>query len=267
MKEIKMPEFKFLKYEVDGNTAIITMNRPEVYNALSLDAKKEIIESVKISNNDTQVRSIILTGEGKAFCTGQDLNDRTIQSSKGPVDLGYTLETEWNPLINSLRNSNKIIIGAINGVCAGAGVSIALALDLLISKPKVKFISGFSKLGLAPDAGSTFSMTNSLGPKKALEFFLFSEGLLAEDLKDANLINFIEENPLDFSKILANKINLLAPNSASMIKSNVMYAMDASFKESMFKETCTQRFLGNTKDYQEGLAAFFEKRSANFKGN
>jgi 2-(1,2-epoxy-1,2-dihydrophenyl)acetyl-CoA isomerase len=110
-------------------------------------------------------------------------------------------------------------------------------------------------------------MTNSIGPKKALEFFLFSEGLLAEDLKDANLINYIDENPLELSKSLANKINQLAPNSASMIKSNILYAMDASFKDSMFKETCTQRFLGNTKDYQEGLAAFFEKRSANFKGN
>jgi 2-(1,2-epoxy-1,2-dihydrophenyl)acetyl-CoA isomerase len=130
-----MSDFKFIKYEVDGNTAIITINRPEVYNALTLDAKFEIIEAIKLSNNDPSIRSIVLTGEGKAFCTGQDLNDRTIQGDKGPVDLGFTLETEWNPLINSLRNSNKIIIGAINGVCAGAGVSIALACDLLISKP------------------------------------------------------------------------------------------------------------------------------------
>ena len=261
-----MIDFQFIKFEVMENTAVITMNRPEVYNALSLVAKKEIIEAIKLANKDPMVRSIILTGEGKAFCTGQDLNDRAIQGDKGPVDLGYTLETEWNPLINSLRGSGKIIIGAINGVCAGAGVSIALALDLLVSKPKVKFISGFSKLGLAPDAGSTFGMTNSLGPKKALEFFLFSDGLLAEDLKNGDLINFIDENPLEFSKALALKINQLAPNSVSMIKTNIMYSMEASFKDSMFKETCTQRFLGNSKDYQEGLAAFFEKRIANFKG-
>lgn len=261
-----MTSFKFIKFEVDENTATITINRPEVYNALSLDAKKEIIEAVKLSNNDPKVRSIILTGEGKAFCTGQDLNDRTIQGDKGPVDLGFTLETEWNPLINALRGSNKVIIGAINGVCAGAGVSIALALDLLVSRPKVKFISGFSKLGLAPDAGSTFAMTNSLGPKKALEFFLFGDGLLSDELKEANLINFIDENPLDFSKNLALKINQLAPNSVSMIKSNILYSMEATYKESMLKEICTQRFLGNTKDYQEGLAAFFEKRTANFKG-
>ena len=261
-----MIDFQFIKFEVMENTAVITMNRPEVYNALSLVAKKEIIEAIKLANKDPMVRSIILTGEGKAFCTGQDLNDRAIQGDKGPVDLGYTLETEWNPLINSLRGSGKIIIGAINGVCAGAGVSIALALDLLVSKPKVKFISGFSKLGLAPDAGSTFGMTNSLGPKKALEFFLFSDGLLAEDLKNGDLINFIDENPLEFSKALALKINQLAPNSVSMIKTNIMYSMEASFKDSMFKETCTQRFLGNSKDYQEGLAAFFEKRNANFKG-
>jgi 2-(1,2-epoxy-1,2-dihydrophenyl)acetyl-CoA isomerase len=261
-----MSNFKFIKFEMDGNTAVISINRPEVYNALTLDAKFEIIEAIKLSNNDPSIRSIILTGEGKAFCTGQDLNDRTIQGDKGPVDLGLTLETEWNPLINSLRNSNKIIIGAINGVCAGAGVSIALACDLLVSKPKVKFVSGFAKLGLAPDAGSTFAMTNSLGPKKTLEFFLLGEGLLSDDLKEANLINFLDENPVDFSKTLAQKINHLAPNSVSMIKSNILFSLEATYKESMQKEICTQRFLGNTKDYQEGLAAFFEKRLANFKG-
>ncbi len=261
-----MSDFKFIKYLTEGNTAIISINRPEVYNALSLDAKKEIIEAVKLSNKDTSIRSIILTGEGKAFCTGQDLNDRTIQGDKGPVDLGNTLETEWNPLINSLRVSEKIIIGAINGVVAGAGVSIALACDLLVSRSKVKFVSGFSKLGLAPDAGSTFNMTKALGPKKTLEFFLSSEGLTSDELKEANLINILDDNPLELSKQIADKINKLAPNSVSMIKSNILFAMESTYKESMEKEIYTQRFLGNTKDYQEGLTAFFEKRPANFTG-
>jgi 2-(1,2-epoxy-1,2-dihydrophenyl)acetyl-CoA isomerase len=99
-----------------------------------------------------------------------------------------------------------------------------------------------------------------------LEFFLLGEGLLSDDLKEANLINFLDENPVDFSKTLAQKINHLAPNSVSMIKSNILFSLEATYKESMQKEICTQRFLGNTKDYQEGLAAFFEKRIANFKG-
>lgn len=267
-KETKMGDFKYIKYHMEGPTAIISMNRPEVYNALNFTAKKEIIKAVKMANKDPIVRSIILTGEGKAFCTGQDLNDRTIQSNDGgAVDLGHTLETEWNPLIKALKGSKKVIIGSINGVCAGAGVSITLALDFLVSRPKVKFVSGFSKLGLAPDAGSTFSLTKTLGPKRTMEFFLLGEAILTEELKDAGVINYISEDPLKEAMELSNKINILAPNSVAMIKTNINFAMEETYEKSMERETYTQRFLGNTKDYQEGLTAFFEKREPNFKGN
>jgi len=262
-----MGDFKYIKYFMEGQTAVISMDRPEVYNALNFAAKKEIIKAVKMANKDDNVRSIILTGEGKAFCTGQDLNDRTIQSNGGgAVDLGNTLETEWNPLIKTLKNSKKIIIGSINGVCAGAGLSIALALDLIVSKPKVKFLSGFSKLGLAPDAGSTFALTKTLGPKKTLEFFLLGEALLTEDLKDVGVINFVDEDPLKKAMDLGKKINHLAPMSVAMIKKNIKFAMEETYERSMERETYTQRYLGNTKDYQEGLTAFFEKREPNFKG-
>ncbi|RLA64594.1 MAG: hypothetical protein DRQ88_00615 [Epsilonproteobacteria bacterium] len=262
-----MGDFKYIKYLMEGQTVVISMNRPEVYNALNFDAKKEIIKAIKMANKDTNVRSLILTGEGKAFCTGQDLNDRTIRSNGGgAVDLGHTLETEWNPLIKALKSSKKIIIGSINGVCAGAGLSIALALDLLVARPKVKYISGFSKLGLAPDAGSTFGLTKALGAKKTLEFFLFGEALLTEDLKAVGVINYVDEDPLKKAIELGQKINELAPMSVEMIKTNINFAMEGTYAKSMDRETYTQRFLGNTNDYQEGLTAFFEKREPKFKG-
>jgi len=266
-KETSMGDFKYIKYITEGQTAIISMDRPEVYNALNFAAKKEIIKAVKMANRDPDCRSIILTGEGKAFCTGQDLNDRTIRKDgDSAVDLGHTLETEWNPLIKALKSSKKIIVGSINGVCAGAGLSIALALDFLVARPKVKFISGFARLGLAPDAGSTFGLTKTLGPKKTMEFFLLGEPLMAEELKDVGVVNCIADDPLKEAKELAQKINGLAPNSVTMIKTNINFAMEETYEKSMARETYTQRFLGNTSDYQEGLTAFFEKREPNFKG-
>ena len=122
--------FETIKYEIKGATALITINRPQVYNALNIQGKLDIALGVKAANSDASVRSIVLTGEGKAFCSGQDLNDRTVDPSKGPVDIGHTLETEWNPLVEAIRSSDKPVIAAVNGVCAGAGLSVVLACDI-----------------------------------------------------------------------------------------------------------------------------------------
>ncbi len=119
--------FETILVTENGPTYTITLNRPQVYNALNVTGKLEIIEAIKLANQKNEVRSIILTANGKAFCSGQDLNDRTVDARKGPVDIGHTLETEWNPLVNALRSSDKPVIAAINGVCAGAGLSVALA--------------------------------------------------------------------------------------------------------------------------------------------
>ena len=258
--------FKYLKIENDGATQIITINRPEVYNALNKDAKLEIIKAIKEANKNSDIRSIILTGEGKAFSSGQDLNDRTVDGSQGKVDLGHTLETEWNPLVNSIRESKKLVIGAINGVAAGAGLSVAMACDFLIAKPKCRFVSGFSQLGLAPDAGSSFTFVKALGYQKTLEFFLFNQPLYSEELKEVGMVNEISDSPLGSAKEMASKINLMAPLSLELIKTNLQKAMSLSFEESLERETSTQRFLGNSEDYQEGLKAFFEKRTPEFKG-
>src|SRR5690606_19926516 len=122
--------------------AIITINRPEVYNALNVQGKLDIISAIREANKDTSVRSIVLAAEGKAFCSGQDLNDRTVDASKGPVDIGHTLETEWNPLISAIRSSDKLIIAAVQGVCAGAGLSVVLACDMKVAAPGGRFIAG-----------------------------------------------------------------------------------------------------------------------------
>lgn len=249
----------------EDSICTITINRPSVYNALLRENKLQLITELKKANRDESIRAIILTGEGKAFSTGQDLNDRTV--SGGPsVDLGYTLETEWNPLVQSIRECNKIVIGAINGVVAGAGISVALACDFLYAKPEIKFVSGFSKIGLCPDAGSSYIFSRALGYQKALEFFITNNPLMSEELQEAGLINYVGADFLDKAREMAKSLATMAPLSVEAIKKNLQYALDHNFKESMQRETYTQRHLGNSQDYQEGLKAFFEKRSANFKG-
>ncbi len=263
-----MTDFTFITTNIQSCTMEITINRPKVYNALNFDAKMEIIRAIRQANKDESIKSIILTSEGKAFCSGQDLNDRAVQGAESaPVDLGHTLETEWNPLINAIKNSKKLIIGAINGVAAGAGLSVALACDFIVAHPKAKFISGFSALGLAPDAGSSFTFVKAMGYQRTLEFFLFNKPLTSEKLLEVGMINRVDEDYLGVSRAMAADINKMAPLSLELIKKSLQGAQELSFKESMDKETVTQRFLGASNDYQEGLSAFFEKRGPNFKGS
>ena len=151
-------------------TAVITLNRPDRGNALTKDAKKEIVQAIRQGNRDAHTRSFILAAQGKIFCSGQDLNERDLQNQ---ADLGQTLVTEWIPLIREIRHSPRPIIAAVGGTCAGAGLSLALSCDLLVARPGAKFISGFSKLGLAPDAGSNFTLVQGPGLPANLGLFPF----------------------------------------------------------------------------------------------
>lgn len=262
-----MSQFKNILYAEDNRTVTITMNRPELYNALNAEAKMEIVQAIREANKSPTVHSIILTGEGKAFCTGQDLNDRSVQATNGTIDLGHTLQTEWNPLVTAIRDSKKIVIAAVNGVCAGAGVSVAISCDLIVSRPAVKFVGAFSKLGLAPDAGSTYIFARALGYQKTMEFFLMGEALTSEDLHKAGLINALSDDALAKAQEYAQNINKLSPLSTEMIKKNIKASLDSTYNESIERETHVQRFLGNSSDYKEGLTAFLEKRQPIFTGN
>jgi 2-(1,2-epoxy-1,2-dihydrophenyl)acetyl-CoA isomerase len=258
--------FETLKYEIQNATAVITLNRPEVYNALNLRGKLDIIEAIKKANSSPDIRSIVLTGEGKAFCSGQDLNDRSVDARKGPVDIGHTLETEWNPLVNAIRASDKLVIAAINGVCAGAGLSVALACDLKISAPGVRFIAGFTQIGLAPDAGLSFQLVRHLGYARALAFSLKGKPLLAEELVSFGLINEVHQYPLAAAMQLAEELNQLAPMSLKATKKNFQLAAEALWAQVLEGEKVAQRTLGFSDDYREGVTAFLEKRKPVFKG-
>lgn len=261
-----MKTFETIKFEIKNATAVITINRPQVYNALNVQGKLDIIAGIREANKDQNVRSIVLAAEGKAFCSGQDLNDRTVDASKGPVDIGHTIETEWNPLIDAIRSSEKLVIAAIQGVCAGAGLSVALACDLKVASPGVRFIAGFSQIGLAPDAGMSFMLVRQMGYTKALEFALLGKPLLSEEMLKYHYISDISETPLERALELSETINQLAPLSVKMVKKNFQFAAEKELHEVMDREKHAQRFLGFSQDYKEGVTAFLEKRKPNFKG-
>jgi 2-(1,2-epoxy-1,2-dihydrophenyl)acetyl-CoA isomerase len=189
-----------------------------------------------------------------------------VDASKGPVDIGHTIETEWNPLIEAIRMSEKLVIAAINGVCAGAGLSVALACDLKVAAPGVRFITGFCQIGLAPDAGLSFMLVRQMGYTKAVEFALLGKPLLSEYMLEYNFINKIAESPLDEALVLAQEINKLAPLSVKMVKRNFQHASEKELGDVLDREKYVQRFLGFSQDYKEGVSAFLEKRKANFKG-
>jgi len=258
--------FETLKYDIQGATAVITLNRPEVYNALNLRGKLDIIEAITRANKTSEVRTIVLTGEGKAFCSGQDLNDRSVDARKGPVDIGHTLETEWNPLVNAIRTSEKLVIAAINGVCAGAGLSVALACDLKISAPGVRFIAGFTQIGLAPDAGLSFQLVKHMGQARALAYALRGKPLLAEEMAQFGFINEVHATPLVAALELSQELNVLAPLSLMATKKNFQAAAESTWSQVLEIEKVAQRALGFSDDYREGVTAFLEKRKPLFKG-
>ncbi len=242
----------------------IHLNKPNVYNALSKENKKQLQTIIEKSADNKDTKTIILTSNGKAFCSGQDLNNR---SNLNNANLGETLKKEWNPLIQSFINCPKIIIAAIDGVCAGAGISMAMACDLIIAKKSAKFVSGFCKIGLVPDCGSTYALSRALGKQKACEFFLFNNSLTAQDLYDANLINYLsDESSLDKATSMAKQICNMAPMAVSHLKKNLQIAFDRPLNEAILAETKSQEYLGKSHDYKEGVQAFFDKRAPEFKG-
>lgn len=261
-----MSSFETILFEKKDATAVITINRPQVYNALNVQGKLDIISAIKDANKDASIKSIILAASGKAFCSGQDLNDRSVDASKGPVDIGHTIETEWNPLIEAIRTSEKIVITAVQGVAAGAGLSVVLASDIKIAAPGVRFIAGFTQIGLAPDAGMSFMLVRQMGYARALEFALLGKPLLAEDMLEYNLINRVSSDPLQAAMDLASEINPLPPLSVKMVKKNFQFAAEKELSEVLLREKHAQRFLGFSQDYKEGVTAFLEKRKPNFKG-
>jgi len=256
--------YETIDFKADGAVARITLNRPDRLNSFTAQMHEELRE-VLASLGDARV--VVLTGAGRGFCAGQDLNDRAVAPGQA-VDLGETVEKYWNPLIRTLTAMPQPVIASVNGVAAGAGANIAFACDIVVAAKSAKFIESFSAIGLIPDSGGTWHLPRLAGQARALGLALTGEPLPAERAAEWGLIwKAVDDGQLDAEvDAIANKLASLPPlglaATKEMIRSSWQYTLD----EELDRQAGTMRRLGFTEDYREGVAAFLEKRQAKFTG-
>jgi 2-(1,2-epoxy-1,2-dihydrophenyl)acetyl-CoA isomerase len=259
--------FDQILLDVDDGIATITLNRPERLNSFTVQMHAELRSALATVRDDESIRVLVLTGAGRGFCAGQDLQERKLAPGDTP-DLGASLEQNYHPLILALRRLEKPVIGAINGVAAGAGASLALACDLVVAAQSARFIQAFSRLGLVPDAGGTFFLTRKLGSARALGLALLAEPLSAQQAQEWGLIwRCVEDDKLSQEVAgLAAKLASGPTRGYARTKQAIYAAEDNALEQQLALESRFQRELGHSDDYLEGVAAFREKRAPRFGG-
>lgn len=256
--------YETIIYEKENGVATVTLNRPQALNAFVPQMNKEVLEALKDGERDGQVRCFVITGAGRAFCAGQDLKGRTPEQ-KG--SLGASLREKYNPMIRQIRQTEKIVIAAVNGVAAGAGCNLALACDLRVASEEAKFIQSFVRVGLAPDSGGSFLLPRLVGLSKALELLLLGETIDAHEAQRIGLVAkvFKPEEFAGSAREIAERI-ARAPRGIGLIKRAVNHAMLPDLEADLEYESCLQEIAGRSADYDEGVRAFLEKRPPVFTG-
>jgi len=257
-------EFQFLKYEVTRGVATITLNRPEFYNALNDEITFEFQDALKAVAKDEDVRVMVLTGEGKAFCSGQDLK------AEGGKKRSFmdSLHKRYNPIIRAMRNLPKPIICRLNGVAAGAGCSLALACDIIIASEDAILIEVFVNIGLVPDSGSSYFLPRLIGTAKAFELCAMGSKVKADEALSLGLVNkVVAAAELDNAVKSYTEYFAKAPTKAiGILKKMLNKSTTSTLDEMLDYETYSQEIAGATRDYQEGVKSFLEKRKPVFIG-
>jgi 2-(1,2-epoxy-1,2-dihydrophenyl)acetyl-CoA isomerase len=259
--------YQHILFSLDGGIARITLNRPDRLNSFNVDMHMELRDALTRTRYGG-ARVLLLTGAGRGFCAGQDLADRNVSADAAPVDLGYTIETYYRPLILSLRALEMPVVCAVNGVAAGAGASIALACDIVLAARSASFIQAFCKLGLVPDAGGTWALPRLVGNARAMGLAMLGDKLSAEQAESWGLI----WKCLDDDKLMAEAERLATPfqhradqgpgaHQAGALRQRRQHAGTAARSRTRLPAR-----TGLRPDYREGVAAFMEKRPATFTG-
>ncbi|GAA4721679.1 2-(1,2-epoxy-1,2-dihydrophenyl)acetyl-CoA isomerase [Sphingomonas lutea] len=256
--------YEFIDFKINGAIARITLNRPDRLNSFTAAMHAELRDALA---NLGDARVLVLAAAGRGFCAGQDLNDRNVAPGE-PVDLGETVERDWNPLVRALAALPQPVIARVQGVAAGAGASLALACDLVIAGRAAKFIQSFAAIGLVPDTGGSWHLTRHLGQARAMGLALTGEPLPAEQAAEWGLIwKCVDHDALDSEvEALAQKLAALPPLGLAAIKAMVRTSWDRTLDAELDLQRDEMRRLGFTQDYREGVAAFLEKRPAVFTG-
>jgi 2-(1,2-epoxy-1,2-dihydrophenyl)acetyl-CoA isomerase len=251
----------------ENGVAWITINRPEVLNACDIDTLKKLQAALKNAERDAFVRCVVLTGAGRAFCAGADLQSLKKRGIGADISLMEDLREGFNPIVSKMRSMDKPVIAMINGAAAGAGMGLALAADLKIMADNAKFVEAFAKIGLVPDSGATFFMPRLLGISKAMELAFTGDGIDAKDAERLGAVNKVV--PLsqleNETRLLAEKL-AKGPRGIGLAKRAINKALYVDLDTALDYEAYMQEIAGSTEDYKEGLKAFGEKRPPQFQG-
>jgi 2-(1,2-epoxy-1,2-dihydrophenyl)acetyl-CoA isomerase len=249
----------------DGGIARITMNRPEKLNAIDAELARGLRAAFERAAEDDAVRAIVFSGNGRAFCAGQDLGDPEIAPGS---DLGATIEANYNPLVRAMRALPKPIVAKVQGIAAGAGANLAFAADIVIASRSAAFAESFSRIGLLPDSGGTWMLPRLVGHARASALALLGEKFSAEQAEAWGAIwKVVEESQLDKAcDELTHRLAEAPTMALGAVKQALQQHWARSFDAALDGERDLQRMLGDTSDYREGVAAFTSKRSPRFIG-
>ncbi|WP_417532611.1 2-(1,2-epoxy-1,2-dihydrophenyl)acetyl-CoA isomerase PaaG [Marinobacterium stanieri] len=260
--------YETIEFEITDGVAVLTLNRPDRMNSFNTEMHDEVRDAIKQAKKSEDVRCLLITGNGRGFCAGQDLSDRNVDPNAEMPNLGESIEKNYNPLIRSLQALEMPVICAVNGVAAGAGANIAFACDIVLAARSATFIQAFCKIGLVPDSGGTWTLPRLVGHARAMALSMLGDKISAEQAMAWGMIwKCIDDEALkDEALAMAKQLATQPTKGLALIKRAIQSSWDNSFDEQLDLERDLQTLAGRTEDYREGVSAFMNKRQPTFKG-